>query len=90
MLLFCLFWNFIIIGSLSFGGGYAALPLIDSRVTSQGWMTTEQLTDAISISGMLPGSIGMNAAIFVGYKTAGFVGIIVATIGMILPSFIII
>src|SRR5690625_6546535 len=85
-----LFWNFLIVGCFSFGGGYAMLPLIDRQVTSQGWMTTEQLTDVIAVSGMLPGSVGVNAATCVGYETAGLFGAIVATIGMVLPSLLII
>jgi|SRR5690625_880360 len=85
-----LFWNFFLIGCFSFGGGYAMLPLIHQVVTSQGWMTTDQFTDVIGISGMLPGSIGVNAAAFVGYETAGLMGVTVATLGMVLPSLLII
>lgn len=86
MILLDLFWNFLLIGCFSFGGGYAMLPLIDQQVTNQGWMTTEQFTEVIAISGMLPGSIGTNAAAFVGFQTAGLAGAFVATIGMLLPS----
>lgn len=81
-----LFSSFFVIGCFSFGGGYAMLPLIDRQVTSYGWMTTEQFTDVIAISGMLPGSIGINAVTFIGYQTAGVPGAIVATTGMVLPS----
>lgn len=90
MILFDLFWNFLLIGCFSFGGGYAMLPLIERQVTDQGWMTASEFSEVITISGMLPGSIGTNASVFVGYQTAGIPGAIVALTGMILPSFLII
>lgn len=90
MIYFQLFWNFFIIGFFSFGGGYAMLPLIENQVLQQGWLTSDQFAVVISISGMLPGSIGMNAATFVGYQTAGLLGAIIATIGMVLPSLILV
>lgn len=90
MIYFQLFWNFFIVGCFSFGGGYAMLPLINRQVTSQGWITTEQFVDIIAISGMLPGSIGTNVAAFVGFQTAGLAGALVATLGMVLPSFLLI
>lgn len=90
MIYFQLFWNFFVIGCFSFGGGYAMLPLIDRQVTSHGWMTTEQFTDVIAISGMLPGSIGTNAAAFIGYETAGLTGAFLAAFGMVLPSALVI
>ncbi|PWA10379.1 chromate transporter [Pueribacillus theae] len=90
MIYFQLFWNFFVIGCFSFGGGYAMLPLIDRLVTSHGWMSVEEFTEVIAISGMLPGSIGINAAVFVGFQTAGFTGAALTALGMVLPSFIII
>ena len=66
------------------------LPLINQVVTTQGWMTTDEFTDVIAISGMLPGSIGINAAAFVGFETAGLTGVFVATFGMVLPSLLLI
>lgn len=88
MVYFKLFWVFFGIGCLSFGGGYVMLPLIDHQVTHQGWMTTDEFTNVVAISGMMPGSIGLNAAIFVGYQTEGVLGSFVAAFGMVLPSFI--
>lgn len=85
-----LFRSFFFIGCFSFGGGYAMLPLIDHQVTTQGWMTPEQFTEIIAVSGMLPGSIGTNAAVFVGYQTGGIIGASAAALGMVLPSLIII
>lgn len=81
-----LFINFFIIGCFSFGGGYTMLPLIDNLISKEGWMSTEQLTEIISISGMLPGSIGINAAIFVGYEQAGITGAFVSMLGLLSPS----
>lgn len=66
------------------------LPLIENQVLQQGWLTADQFAIVVSISGMLPGSIGMNAATFVGFQTAGLLGAIIATIGMVTPSLIIV
>lgn len=84
-----LFWTFIQIGSFSFGGGYAVLPMIQKYVVEQQqWITLGELADITSISQMTPGPIAINAATFVGVKVAGVGGGIVATIGCVLPSFI--
>ncbi len=85
-----LFWSFFLIGCFSFGGGYAMLPLIDRQITNYGWMTTKDFTDVIALSGMLPGSIGINAATFIGYKTAGLLGALIASISMVLPPLLLI
>lgn len=85
-----LFVNFFLIGLFSFGGGYAMLPLIERQITNYGWMSTEQFTDVIAVSGMLPGSIGTNAAVFIGYQTAGLPGASIATLGMVIPSFLLV
>lgn len=90
MILFDLFRTFFVIGLISFGGGYAMIPVIELEVTSQNWMTTQEFTDIIAIAGMSPGPIATNSAIFVGYQTAGITGAIVSAIGMILPSLMII
>ncbi|BBF42717.1 chromate transport protein [Lachnospiraceae bacterium KM106-2] len=85
-----LFYSFIKIGLFSFGGGYAALPLIKNQVvTIHQWLSVQQFADLITISQMTPGPIAINAATFVGLKTGGIVGAIAATIGCILPSCII-
>lgn len=86
-----LFWSFIQIGLFSFGGGYAAMPLIQGQVvTAHGWLSMAEFTDLITISQMTPGPIAVNSATFVGLKIAGVHGAIVATLGCILPSCIIV
>lgn len=87
MILFNLFWAFFQIGLFSFGGGYAALPLIREQVVlNNAWMTAAEFTDLITISQMTPGPIAINAASFIGARLAGIPGAVVATIGNILPS----
>ena len=82
-----LFWSFIQIGMFSFGGGYAAMPLIQGQVvTDHGWLTMSEFTDLITISQMTPGPIAVNSATFVGLKIAGIPGAVVSTLGCILPS----
>lgn len=86
-----LFWSFLQIGLFSFGGGYAAMPLIqDQVVTGHNWLSLSEFTDLITISQMTPGPIAVNSATFVGIKIAGIPGAIVATFGCILPSCIIV
>ncbi|NLJ95265.1 MAG: chromate transporter [Clostridiaceae bacterium] len=77
-----LFWVFFQIGAFAFGGGYAALPLIESYVVDQyGWLSMTEMIDLVSLSQMTPGPIAINAATFVGTKVAGIPGAIIATIG---------
>lgn len=84
-----LFITFLQIGMFSFGGGYAVMPMIQRYIVEQrGWITFHQLADITSISQMTPGPIAINAATFVGVKVAGPLGGVVATIGSITPSFI--
>lgn len=84
-----LYVQFFIIGSTAFGGGYAVLPLINSFVVEEkGWLSVTEMTDLVSISNMTPGPIGINAATFVGAKMAGISGSIVATLGFVTPSFV--
>lgn len=86
-----LFLSFLQIGMFSFGGGYAAMPLIQGQVvTLHGWLTISEFTDLITISQMTPGPIAVNSATFVGMKIAGIPGAVVATAGCILPSCIIV
>ncbi len=86
-----LFLSFLQIGLFSFGGGYAAMPLIQGQVvTIHGWLTISEFTDLITISQMTPGPIAVNSATFVGMKIAGIPGAVVATAGCILPSCIIV
>ena len=82
-----LFLSFLQIGAFSFGGGYAAMPLIQSQVVDlHGWLTMQEFTDLITISQMTPGPIAVNSATFVGIQIAGPLGALVATLGCILPS----
>jgi len=82
-----LFLAFLKIGAFSFGGGYAAMPLIQSQVIDKyGWLSTKDFTDLVTISQMTPGPIAVNAASFVGNLVGGVPGAIIATLGVILPS----
>ncbi len=91
MVLLKLFWSFLQIGLLSFGGGMAALPLIQNQVVDlHGWITLKEYTDLITIAEMTPGPIGINAAAFVGVRIAGVPGSIIATVGCVLPPFLIV
>lgn len=86
-----LFWSFCQIGLLSFGGGMAAMPLIQNQVVDiHSWLTLEEFTDLITISEITPGPIAINSATFVGIRIAGFGGAVVSTLGCILPSCIIV
>ena len=83
--------SFAYIGALTFGGGYAMLPMFQRElVEKNGWLTEEEMTDLFSISQCLPGIIAVNTAVFVGYKQKGVLGGIAATLGVVLPSLIII
>lgn len=91
MIYFQLFWSFLKIGLFSFGGGYAAIPLIeDIIVNTNGWLTIAEFTDLITISQMTPGPISVNSATFVGLNVAGFWGAFFATLGNLTPSFVIV
>ncbi|MDF2943489.1 MAG: putative rane protein [Herbinix sp.] len=86
-----LFLSFVQIGLFSIGGGYAALPLIQEQVVDiNHWLTMAEFTDLITISGVTPGPIAINAASFVGNQLGGVAGALVATFGCVLPSFIIV
>jgi chromate transporter len=89
-LLFELFLTFFKIGLFTFGGGYAMIPLMSDEVVSKGWLLSEQLMDFIAISESTPGPFAINMATFVGYNQQGIIGAIMATLGVVLPSFIII
>lgn len=91
MILLELFITFFLIGLVSFGGGYAMIPLIQEEVVNRhGWLNIQQFSDIIAVAGMSPGPIATNIAIFIGVLEAGFLGGTVAAIGMVLPSLIII
>lgn len=87
MLYVQLFWAFLQIGALSFGGGYAAVPLLQGQIVeTYHWLTPGQFADIVSISQMTPGPISINAATFVGIQVAGLPGALIATLGCVLPS----
>ena len=86
-----LFLSFLQIGAFSFGGGYAALPLIRHQVVeAHGWLQLSEFTDLITISQMTPGPIAVNSATFVGLKVAGIPGAVICTLGCVLPSCILV
>lgn len=83
--------TFMKIGLFTFGGGYAMIPLIQDEVCKKKkWITEQEIIDIIAISETTPGPIAVNAATFVGYRVSGILGAIFATIGLTIPSFIII
>ncbi len=82
--------SFLQIGVLSFGGGYAVIPLIQQYVVEQnGWLSMQEFTDIITISQMTPGPVAVNTSTFVGTRVAGLEGAIVATLGCIIPGVLI-
>ncbi|MCR4883199.1 MAG: chromate transporter [Clostridiales bacterium] len=86
-----LFLSFLQVGLFSIGGGYAAIPLIQSQsVEIHHWLTAEQFLDLATIAEMTPGPIAVNAATFVGLKVSGLPGALLATFGCILPSLVIV
>lgn len=86
-----LFCNFFKIGILGFGGGYAILPLIESIIVkSNGWITSNEFIDLVTISQITPGPILINSATFIGGKEGGVIGAVFATMGSVIPSLIII
>ncbi len=86
-----LFLTFAKIGLFTFGGGYAMIPLIQREAAEKkGWVTQEDLLDVVAIAESTPGPIAINAATFIGRKTAGVPGAVCATLGVVLPSFAII
>lgn len=86
-----LFFTFARIGGLTFGGGYAMLPMLQKEVVEKrGWATEEELMDYYAIGQCTPGVIAVNTATFIGYKNHGIAGGIVATLGVVFPSLVII
>lgn len=90
MIYLLLFLTFLKIGAVSFGGGYAMIPLIQESVVSYGWMTEEEILNFIAVAESTPGPIAVNMATFVGSSQGGILGAFLATLGVVLPSFIII
>ena len=86
-----LFWTFARIGAMTFGGGYAMLPILQREVVeNKGWATDEELTDYFAIGQCTPGVIAVNTATFIGQKHRGILGGIVATLGVVFPFLVII
>jgi chromate transporter len=85
-----LFLTFLEIGAVSFGGGYGMIALMREKTLSYGWLTEEQFLNIIAVSESTPGPIAVNIATFVGATQGGLLGAFCATIGVVLPSFIII
>lgn len=86
-----LFSTFFKIGAFTFGGGYAMIPLIQREVSEKRkWITDEEILEVVAIAESTPGPIAINSATFVGYKVCGFWGSFVCTLGVVLPSFLII
>ena len=90
MILLQLFWTFFKIGAFTFGGGYAMLPLIQAEVAAHGWMDAEELINFVAVSESTPGPFAVNISTFVGLRLVGIPGAICATLGVALPSFVII
>ncbi|MBR5426737.1 MAG: chromate transporter, partial [Clostridia bacterium] len=90
MIYLSLFLTFLKIGACTFGGGYAMIPLIRSEVLAHGWMEETKLIDFIAVSESTPGPFAVNVSTYIGTVTGGFFGALCATLGVILPSFVII
>lgn len=85
-----LFLTFLKIGAVSFGGGYGMISLIREDCLANGWLTEDELLSFIAVAESTPGPIAVNMATFVGASQAGFLGSLLATLGIVLPSFIVI
>ena len=86
-----LFVSFLKIGAFTFGGGYAMIPLIQKEAADRHkWMTDEEIMEIVAIAESTPGPIAVNAATFTGYHAAGVPGAVLATIGVVMPAFLVI
>lgn len=90
MILLDLFLTFLLIGAVSFGGGYGMISLVREQVLAHGWLTESEFLDMIAVSESTPGPLAVNMATFIGSSQAGFPGALVATLGVVLPAFLII
>lgn len=89
--LLTLFWTFFKIGLFTFGGGYAMLPMIEKEIIEKrGWMDENGVSDMVAVAEATPGPIAVNLATFVGYQRGRVLGSLAATLGIVLPSFIVI
>lgn len=89
MILLDLFLTFLKIGAVSFGGGYGMISIVRDECLAHGWLTEQQLLDFIAVSESTPGPIAVNMATFVGSAQAGAAGAVLATLGVVLPAFVI-
>jgi len=88
-ILLTLYWTFLKIGLFSIGGGYAMIPLMEAElITIHGWMSASEFLDVMAIAEATPGPVSVNAATFAGYRLAGVVGSLTATLGIITPSLV--
>ncbi len=85
-----LFWTFFKIGAFTFGGGYAMLPLIQEEMMAHGWIESEALVNFVAVSESTPGPFAINMATYIGSEMGGFFGAVCATLGVVIPSFVII
>ena len=90
MIYWQLLWAFLKVGLFSFGGAYGAIPLIRDVVLSNAWLSDEMFTYFVAVSESTPGPVMINMATFVGSSQAGFLGAVLATFGVVLPSFVMI
>ncbi len=90
MIVLQLFYTFFKIGLFTFGGGYAMLPLIQDEIVANGWLSLEEMVDFIAVSESTPGPFAVNIATYVGAETAGVLGSVASTLGVVMPSFIVI
>ena len=91
MKLLSLFLSFAKVGVMTFGGGYAMIPILEREIVDkQGWASSEELMDYYAVGQCTPGVIAVNTATFIGYKVAGIAGGVIATLGVVFPSLVII
>lgn len=86
-----MFWTFLKIGAFTLGGGYAMIPLVQREVVERRhWIEEEEFLNMLALAQSAPGVMAVNTAVFIGYKMRGFGGVVVTTLGCVLPSFVII
>lgn len=85
-----LFWNFLVVGAVSFGGGYGMISLLRETVLHHAWMNESEFLDFVAVSESTPGPLAVNMATFVGASQGGLLGSLCATVGVVLPAFLII
>lgn len=86
-----LFWTFLKIGAFTFGGGFAMIPLIEREIVEKKkWINSKYMCDILAISQSFPGAVAINSATIIGFRVGGYMGAVCATLGVVLPSFVII